>query len=305
MGVRASVSPGAAPQNVGGSPYREHDSRRDQRDAVALQLVRGWRLSGVGPQEVCRPGHGVKVQTIVRVEGVVVGWLDDDGTFFRGDQFTNLHPVAHAKADGSVDIIGVYQGSVGWVDADGSVRENRYDAPLATVSGGGDLLAPDGRVLATGEGPDGAKAAAAYLFLTRYSEAEEAKPSWGDIAADITAVISAFRPETTLEPAVAAAVPTPEDWTPGDPYPARLVADPDGPGPRGLLGRGPKRAGAFRVGDRVEVTTLSFQGAGTVLDVSNTWERGHGTKLYPTFLVHFDPEDGRGWFNGISLRKVP
>ncbi len=60
----------------------------------------------------------------------------------------------------------------------------------------------------------------------------------------------------------------------------------------------------FRVGDKVEVQTpISYEGTGQVVEISNKWSPGFGTKLYPAFLVRFD-DGGESWFNGISLTKV-
>lgn len=70
----------------------------------------------------------------------------------------------------------------------------------------------------------------------------------------------------------------------------------------GLLRR-PKRAGRFRVGQRVFVEALGVREFATVLDISTDLERGAGTKLYPAFLVEFD-DGSRGWFNGISLKPT-
>jgi len=59
----------------------------------------------------------------------------------------------------------------------------------------------------------------------------------------------------------------------------------------------------LRIGDRVEVRTICFQGTGMITDISSSYDRGHGTKLYPSFHIDFD--DGLDeWFNGCVLFKV-
>ena len=89
---------------------------------------------------------------------------------------------------------------------------------------------------------------------------------------------------------------------PGQPYPPSLIPHPDGPGPR-IFGLGTKRSGPFRVGNRVWVQSLTESGWGRLLDISNQWERGLGTKTYPAFLVEFENDGRRKWFNGTSLRR--
>lgn len=60
----------------------------------------------------------------------------------------------------------------------------------------------------------------------------------------------------------------------------------------------------FRVGDRVSVEIRGEQlGNGTIKEISTTFERGQGTKLYPAFRVVLD--DGRwSWLNGVSLSRT-
>jgi hypothetical protein len=66
----------------------------------------------------------------------------------------------------------------------------------------------------------------------------------------------------------------------------------------------------LRIGDRVEVRTISFQGTGTITEISSVFSRGYGTKLYPSFLVEMDDQNPIGfvglseWYNGISLFKI-
>ncbi len=46
-----------------------------------------------------------------------------------------------------------------------------------------------------------------------------------------------------------------------------------------------------------------YASEGVVLDRSTEFQRGHGTKLYPTWLV--EGADGRRlWLNGIDLTKI-
>jgi hypothetical protein len=91
--------------------------------------------------------------------------------------------------------------------------------------------------------------------------------------------------------------PTPPEWRPGDPYPARLLPRPHVRG--GLFG---KRMCGLRVGQEVNVSNPLAHGRATILDISTDMSHGHGTKLFPSFLVEFT--DGRrGWFNRIDLDK--
>jgi hypothetical protein len=95
--------------------------------------------------------------------------------------------------------------------------------------------------------------------------------------------------------------PSPPEWRPGDPYPARLQPRPHVRG--GLFG---KRIGGLRVGHSVNVSNPLIRGdrRATILDISTDPSHGFATKLFPSFLVEF--ADGtRGWFNRIDLEKEP
>lgn len=248
-------------------------------------------------------------QTTVAVDGHPHGWLSEAGTYYLGDRWSSKRPVAEVSDEGRVTIIRLNR-EVGFVGSSGDIRQSPYDPPMGHVDGNGTVRRRE-EVVAHCEGPDIRRAAAAYLLLELHEEAERAKPSWGQVMGEMATAIAAAqaaRPPEDPTSVPAAKQPmsaVPDDpWKPGDPYLPRYIPDPDGPGPRGLFGRGPKRAGVFKVGDRVSVETLSFYGTGTILDISDNLERGYGSTLYPSFLVEFDEDGRRGWFNGISIKKL-
>jgi hypothetical protein len=104
-----------------------------------------------------------------------------------------------------------------------------------------------------------------------------------------------WRDPSTIKPLP----PRAPDWQPGDPYPDDVI--PTAVMTKGLFGM-PRRAGAFRVGNRVRCE-LPDEGVGVIIGISDQLEHSMGTKLYPSFLVEF--ADGqRHWYKGISMTKV-
>lgn len=256
----------------------------------------------------------MSVLTRVVVDGTSVGGYVD-GTWYAGDGFSTRQPKAHLGDDGRVTSNEGAFPAIGSLDAEGVIRLP-YDGQVVGRVVEGRLLSTDDRVLAVADGiqgPDSSEAAPALacwllLDLQQRKRAEEnaraaATFAWASEHFATKAPPCAPTPEPSRSSATSS--PPPPQWKPGDPYPASHIPDPDGPGPRGLFGRGPKRAGAFRVGDHVHVQIVDrYLGTARVLDVSNTFERGFGTKVYPSFLVQMDQTGERHWLNGIALTKI-
>jgi hypothetical protein len=244
----------------------------------------------------------------------LVGRLESDGTVYLGEAWSretagcvnqsdevrrhpyDRDPVGQLMSDGDVVKGLSFSGQlVAHVDADGTVR-----APGV-----------DGRVLgrAVGDEPLRGGACLSLLFLDGDHE-RPATTARAALSAIVTSLIQepqAMTPQDTVVGASPEARPAATAPGPSAPDPSLFEAAPSAAGSPGLLnrlrGKGPRRGGRFRVGDRVAVARIRFEGNATVIDVSRDWDRGAGTKLYPAFLVEFD--DGRReWVNGVSLKPI-